>query len=93
MNRRVSPTLEIRNIGDAPMICCCNCGYALASPGNSWKESASISEVPTDQVSCVIDETSAGTILRLFSCRKCGALLDTETAVPDDPYLEDAVEP
>jgi hypothetical protein len=48
--------------------------------------------MPTDQVSCVIDETSAETILRLFSCRKCGALLDTETAVPGDSYLEDAVD-
>lgn len=79
-------------MSDGPRICCRDCGYALAPPGKSWKQSAAISEVPTDQVSCVIDETSAGTILRLFSCRKCGALLDSETAVPGDSYLEDAVE-
>ena len=28
-------------------------------------------------------------VLRLFSCPGCGALLDTETALPEDPFLED----
>jgi acetone carboxylase gamma subunit len=30
-------------------------------------------------------------VLRRFSCPRCGHLLDTETALPDDPFLEDLV--
>jgi acetone carboxylase gamma subunit len=30
-------------------------------------------------------------VLRLFACPHCGHLLDTETALPDDPFLEDVV--
>ena len=28
-------------------------------------------------------------MLRSFCCPICGALLDTETAIPGDPYLRD----
>ncbi|MEE8173002.1 MAG: acetone carboxylase subunit gamma [Alphaproteobacteria bacterium] len=31
-------------------------------------------------------------LLRRFHCPGCGALLDTETALPDDPFLNDEVE-
>ena len=93
MNRRVSPTLEIRDLVGGQRICCGNCGSALAAAGASWKQSAALNEVPTDDMSYVIDQTSAATILRLFSCCNCGALLDSETAVPGDPWLEDVVEP
>jgi len=30
-------------------------------------------------------------VLRRFCCPKCGHLLDTETALPEDPFLEDIV--
>ena len=30
-------------------------------------------------------------VLRRFCCPRCGHLLDTETALPDDPFLEDLV--
>lgn len=29
--------------------------------------------------------------LRRFACPQCGHLLDTETALPEDPFLEDIV--
>jgi acetone carboxylase gamma subunit len=31
-------------------------------------------------------------VLRRFSCPECGALLDTETAMPDDPFLDDVLD-
>jgi len=31
-------------------------------------------------------------VLRRFSCPGCGALLDTETAMPDDPFLDDVLD-
>jgi acetone carboxylase gamma subunit len=30
-------------------------------------------------------------MLRQFCCPACGALLDTETALPGDPFLDDVV--
>ncbi len=30
-------------------------------------------------------------MLRRFSCPKCGSLLDCETALPGDPFLEDVM--
>ncbi|MDB5999601.1 MAG: Acetone carboxylase gamma subunit, partial [Rhizobacter sp.] len=31
-------------------------------------------------------------VLRRFSCPQCGGLLDTETAMPDDPFLDDVLD-
>ena len=31
-------------------------------------------------------------LLRCFYCPNCGALLDSETALPEDPFLEDILE-
>jgi len=30
-------------------------------------------------------------VIRQFCCPACGALLDSETALPGDPFLEDVV--
>jgi acetone carboxylase gamma subunit len=30
-------------------------------------------------------------VIRRFSCPSCGALLDSETALPGEPFLEDVV--
>jgi hypothetical protein len=32
-------------------------------------------------------------LLRRFSCGGCGALLDTEMALPGEPFLDDVVHP
>ena len=37
--------------------------------------------------------TSDNLLLREFVCPGCGALLDTEIALPGDPFLEDKVNP
>jgi acetone carboxylase gamma subunit len=93
MNRAISPTLEIRHTADGAKICCRGCGYALAPAGQPWKASSAISELPTDRLGGTIDSSAAATVVRLFACRGCGALLDGETALPGEPYLDDIVRP
>ena len=91
MNPSVSPTLEIRKTGEGDRICCRNCAHPLAPSGESWKSSSIVSESPTDRLCCEADNGTGATILRLFVCRNCGALLDSETALPGEPFLDDIV--
>lgn len=85
---RLSPTLEARN----GMICCSACGNALAEVRTSWKAKARRKETPF----LALPGASAGlhgdVMLRQFSCPKCSRLLDSETTLKGDPFLEDVVE-
>jgi acetone carboxylase gamma subunit len=88
----ISPTLQIRRIADDDKICCTRCGYALAGVGSAWKQAAIVRETPTDElVNEMLTDTRAETVLRQFVCRGCGSLLDTETALPGEPFLEDTL--
>jgi acetone carboxylase gamma subunit len=92
MTRSISPTLEIRGNSGDDKICCRDCGQELASAGRAWKPFAVVCEIPTDRISHeVTADNPAATIVRLFVCRGCGALLDTETALPGEPFLDDIV--
>lgn len=91
MTGPISPTLEIRSAAQGASICCRQCKRALAPAGTAWKGSAVVTEIPTDQVGCAIDASAAATIVRLFTCGGCGALLDSETALAGEPLLEDIV--
>ncbi len=88
---RISETLEIREKGAARHICCRGCGHALAPAGKGWKPHAVLSALP---VRTVVGSSSAvddRVVFRQFSCPHCGGLLDSETALPEDPFLEDIV--
>jgi acetone carboxylase gamma subunit len=90
MSTYASPTLQIRRLPEGDRICCARCGYALACPGQPWKQATIVREIPTDELA---KETMTGepaeTVLRQFVCRGCGSLLDAETALPGEPFLED----
>jgi acetone carboxylase gamma subunit len=92
MNQPMSPKLEIRIVGGNSEICCTGCGYVLAPSGQPWKQSAIVSEMPTEELAYEVATGSpAETILRLFICRGCGTLLDAETALPGEPFLDDII--
>ena len=92
MSHPISPKLAIRSIAGSEMICCTGCGHALAPSGQPWKQSSIVSEMSTDKLVCEVTTGSpAETILRLFVCGVCGALLDTETALLNEPFLDDIV--
>ena len=70
-----------------------NCKYCSVNPADSngnWKESAVLQETPMQSLGGPY--TSGGEVLlRSFSCPNCGVLLDTETAIQGDPYLNDRI--
>ena len=92
MNQPISPKLGIRAIAGSNKICCTGCGQVLGLSGHPWKQAAIVREMPTEKL---VHETATGdpadTILRLFVCRGCGALLDSETALPNEPFLDDII--
>jgi acetone carboxylase gamma subunit len=91
MSTAISATLETRKAAAGETICCRDCGYSLAPAGQSWKRSALVHEMSTEPLGDAADAGEAATILRLFVCPDCGGLLDSETALPGEPFLEDTV--
>ena len=92
MKTYTSPTLQVRTLADGERICCARCGHALAPPGLPWKQATLVHEIPTDELAGeMATGEPAETVLRQFVCRGCGFLLDAETALPGEPFLEDAL--
>lgn len=87
MSRRLSSTLEI----DGGEIRCRKCGHALGAKGAPWKPNAAMTEVPMRGVAGVPYSGGERVVLRRFACPGCGALLDSETALPEDPFLDDVL--
>ena len=87
MRKRISGNLFDEN----GSICCASCAQPLVPSGTSWKGTASLSTVPVAQLPGTGSNVEPRVVLRLFACPHCGHLLDTETALPDDPFLEDVV--
>jgi len=84
---RISSSLSAQN----GSICCARCGHPLSLTGTSWKKRAALSTVSLSQIPGASPGLSTAVVVRQFACPKCLALLDSETALPDDPFLEDVV--
>ena len=91
MNRSISPTLEIRAGKDGDRVACSGCGTALAPAGTPWKRHAVLREASMNGVGGSAYTGAPEAILRQFSCPSCGTLLDTEMALPGEPFLDDIV--
>lgn len=91
MSRRVSPTLEIRATAQGDRVCCSKCGAALVPAGQPWKTAAALDEQPMRGAGGVAYSVSDKVLLRRFTCKGCGTLLDTEMALPGEPFLDDVV--
>jgi acetone carboxylase gamma subunit len=85
--RRISQTLTA---GDGHLRCG-SCDHALAPVNGPWKQAAALSERTVASLPGAGLGTDPTVMLRQFCCPACGALLDTETALPDDPFLDDVV--
>ena len=87
---RISPTLDIAETDAGKAIVCSNCGTSLGPVGEPWKPHAVLREWPIrDRGAGNIDEERV--MIREFGCPDCGALLDTETALKGDPFLDDVL--
>jgi len=87
MMARISMTLERRD----GRVCCASCKAPIAGATGSWKARAALSEVPVARLPGAGLGVDRDVVIRQFSCPSCGALLDSETALPGDPFLEDMV--
>ena len=87
MKKRISETLVIED----GKICCMSCSHPLAPAGTGWKTTAALSTVPVRALPGTGSNVEPRVVLRRFACPQCGHLLDTETALPEDPFLEDIV--
>ena len=90
MTMRISTTLVIDEAGS---IACGACGHALAEAGRPWKPAARLDEAPLAGAGGAPFTTAPEVLLRRFYCPGCGALLDSETTLPGDPFLNDVVQP
>lgn len=87
MTSRVSGSLEVRN----GRIHCGKCDHDLAPADGSWKNGALVRHRPMNNAGGVSYKSREHVLLRLFFCPGCGRQLATETAMKDDPYLEDVL--
>ncbi len=72
-------------------ICCASCKAPIAAATDSWKARAALNEMPVARLPGAGLGVDPDVVIRQFSCPSCGALLDSETALPGDPFLEDVV--
>lgn len=91
MNRPVAANLEIRSTREGECIACRRCGHALAPAGQPWKRHAVLREVSMNGAGGKAYTGAREAILRQFACPNCGALLDSEMALPGEPFLDDIV--
>lgn len=88
--QRVSPTLGRDSQND--QLCCAKCGQALPqADGKHWKDGVPVSRAPAAALPGWSASVHPQLELRQFSCPACAALLDTEVALPEDPFLYDVV--
>ena len=88
MSTRISASLVVNENSE---IACMACGHALGPSGKPWKESASLSESTLQGAAGEPYSNAANVLLRQFYCPGCAALLDSETALAGDPFLNDVV--
>jgi acetone carboxylase gamma subunit len=91
MSRSIAANLEIRTTGKGDQIVCRGCGHALASAGQPWKRHAVLREVSMNGAGGKAYTGAPEAMLRQFGCPGCGALLDSEMALPGEPFLDDIV--
>ncbi len=69
-------------------ICCSHCDHKLDDQEKNWKYAANLDEQNLRELGSPYS-TGDKVSLRKFSCPGCGSLLDSEIAMPEDPFLED----
>ena len=88
MSTRISASLVVDDNGE---IACMECGHALGPAGAPWKKAARLSETPLQGSGVEPYSNAANVLLRQFFCPGCAALLDSESALAGDPFLNDVV--
>jgi N-methylhydantoinase B len=86
--RRISEWLQLASDGSTQ---CRRCGTAVAPPSADWKEHGVLRRLPVERAGPL--RTPAGEFFLVEACCPgCGALLDTDVVLGDDPPLNDRIE-
>ena len=85
MTTRQSRTLIIEN----GSTCCAKCKKVISDAGKPWKTGAALTATKVKDIPGSTTSTHSDVEIRHFSCPGCSALLDSETALPEDPFLDD----
>jgi acetone carboxylase gamma subunit len=92
MSRLLSQRIELRDGDRGARFHCRPCGHDLGPASRPWKPAAALRERPLRDAATVYT-SNENLMLREFACPGCGALLDTEIALPGDPFLDDTLAP
>ena len=91
MSAALSGSLAIVDTGDGRQIACKSCERPLVAAGQPWKQESVVRELPMNGAGGGAYASADHVVLRQFYCPGCGALLDSETAMSDDPFLNDVI--
>lgn len=92
MSAPFSGSLHIVDGKSGRQMACKGCDQPLAPVGEPWKPATTVRERPMEGAGGRAYASAGHVVLRRFFCPGCGALLDTETAMADDPYLNDVID-
>jgi acetone carboxylase gamma subunit len=91
MTRSISIGLVVRPGETGDIIACRGCGHTLAPANTPWKPHAAMEETSMSGAGGKAYTGAPEALLRRFRCPGCGALLDSEMALPGEPFLDDIV--
>lgn len=87
---RISATLNRDN--GTSRLCCVKCNQPISTQaGQHWKDAVPSSRTPVAQLPGWTPSIHPKLELRQFYCPSCASLLDSEVALPEDPFLYDIV--
>ena len=88
--RSWSPTLGSVAGAKGRVVVCRACSTPICATDAVWKEHVVLDEKPLRQAGgSAFGSAGEDVLLRSFICSSCGTLLDTEVALPGEPFLVD----
>lgn len=87
-----SASLVLKKDGGRSTICCRACNAPVSPADRNWRDAAVLREKPLRELGGPYQTAAEDLLVRHFFCGECAALLDTEIAMPGEPFLDDRIE-
>ena len=93
MSEKIRVSLTLTQNTQQKTVCCAKCGQSLTTPNSAeyWKDKVPVTLSKAAEIPGWSESIHEKLELRQFSCPACSALLDSEVALPEDPFLYDVV--
>lgn len=85
---RFSNTLKIEKDATGHKVLCAACDAVLGPASRNWRHGATLQTQAIESLGGPY-ATGRNLTLRQFACPQCGQLLDSEPALPGDPWIDD----